>query len=121
MAPQPRRALKHFLAVLGMRADPFNEHKPIPVLDFDDKSVVIAFDVEDDPVFGQEVRRAVSLPNVMGRPPSLTLNQSPPSIERPPGVCVALFELFKDGQAQELHRARVYRIRRIVYFPKWET
>ena len=68
--------------ILGVSSDKPDENNPAVVVDFDDEPVVVAFDVEDNPVSGEDVRARVEFFDVLRPAPIRRLGFMEPRFER---------------------------------------
>jgi hypothetical protein len=86
-----------------MCPDPLHYHQSVPIPDLNDQTMLVALDVKDDSVVGQEVRAPISLPDVMRGSPVLPFDVDLPRVELASGVGMFLLVRLEDWQAQDSH------------------
>ena len=88
-----------------MGADKANIHDLIGVIDGNDKSIVIAANVEYDAIIGDDTRGSIELPNVVWRSPSRMLSVMVPGFERLLGVGMPFPECTQGFTGNDTHAA----------------
>jgi len=86
-----------------MCPDPLHYHQSVLIPDLNDQTMLVALDVKDDSVVGQEVRAPISLPDVMRGSPVLPFDVDLPRVELASGVGMFLLVRLEDWQAQDSH------------------
>lgn len=86
-----------------MGAYPFDYYYSTPVSDLYNKTVRIAFDVENNPVVRQEIGRLIAPLYVLRCLPRFPSNIITPCIQLPTDIRMMLLEVFEQGQVQYSH------------------